>query len=385
MMSINTIYKILLLSVVLFSCKQEKKDPLPFSSETSETSLYYAKGFKITKQASGITIITIASPWLNAEKAFTYALIPKEKMALTTLNRDDYDAIIPIPIEKIVVTSTTHIPALESLGVIDKLIGFPSTNFISSKKTRNRIDQGFVQELGSNEGINTELLLSLQPDLVVGFGINSQNKAYETIKRSNIPVVYNGDWTEATPLGKSEWIKFFAPFFGLEEKANQLFTETETSYSSIKKIAQKAITKPTVMQGGLYKDVWYVAGGGSWMGQFLADAGTNYLWKETTETGSLSLSVESVLEKAKHADFWLNPSLHSTQKELLDANAHYRQFDAFKNKNIYTHVNAKGATGGLLFFEIGPSKPDLVLKDLIHIFHPELLPEHEPVFFSHIK
>ena len=139
------------------------------------------------------------------------------------------------------------------------------------------------------------------------------------------------------------------------------------------------------MNGGLYKDTWYVAGGGSWMAQFLADAYTDYLWQETTETGSLSLSIESVLEKAQHADFWLNPSLHATQKELLEANSHYQQFDAFKKGKIYTHTNAKGATGGLLFFEIGPNKPDLVLKDLIHIFHPELLPNHQPVFFSPVQ
>ena len=371
-------------SVFLIACKREKKTS-DASPAYSKVKIAYAKGFTIEKKASGITVLKIVSPWPNAQTSFTYALVPREKMQSITLDKDAYDAIVAVPVERIVLTSTTHIPAIEVLGAGSKLVGFPQTRFISSKETRERIDKGLVQELGSNESINTEALLALDPDLVVGFGINNENKAYETIKRSNIPVVYNGDWTEETPLGKAEWIKFFAPFLASEKKADSIFNAIEMSYQEVKQLGEKATSRPTVLTGGLYKDVWYVAGGKSWMAQFLSDAHTDFLWKETQETGSLPLSLESVLDKAEHADFWLNPSLHTTQKELVEANGHYRQFDAFKNGTIYTHANTKGVTGGLLLFELGPNRPDLVLKDLIHIFHPELLPDHQPFFYTPLK
>ena len=371
---------ILLLFAV--GCKQQNKQPIPTKNSASDNPISYAKGFSIAKETSGITIITISSPWPEADAEFKYALIPREKLATVTLNKAAYDAIVTIPIERVVATSTTHIPALEALGVENRLVGFPNTDYISSKTTRERIEAGEIKELGNNEDINPEMTLELQPDLVVGFSINNQNKAYETLRRSNIPVVYNGDWTEETPLGKAEWIKFFAPFFQMERKADSIFKDIAASYTEAQELAKKANSNPKVLSGALYKDVWYMPGGNSWAAQFLKDANSNYLWSATDETGSLSLSIESVLEKAQNADFWVSPSQFTSYQTMKEANRHYLQFDAFKNRRIYTFAKTTGATGGLLYYELAPQRPDLVLKDLIHILHPELLPKHELFFFK---
>ncbi len=375
----------LVLVVTFFACKPEKKDIFPVANKSEKVENSYAQGFTIEKSSSGITFIKVSSPWPGSETTYTYALVPKEKSESTSLKRDDYDAIITVPVERIVVTSTTHIPALEALGVDHKLVGFTNTEFVSSKDTRERIDNGLIKELGNNESINTELVIALHPDVVVGFGIDNQNKAYETLQRSHIPVVYNGDWIEESPLGKAEWIKFFAPFFNAEKKADSIFNSIADSYNNAKLLGLKATKKPTVLSGGLFKDVWHVAGGKSWMARFLEDAHTNYLWKDTNEAGSISLSLESVLEQGREAEFWLNPSMHTSYKEMTEANKHYQQFGAFKKKNVYSNTIAKGQTGGLLFYEVGPNRPDLVLKDLIHIFHPELLPHHQPFFFKPLE
>lgn len=375
--------QITLLSLVLFiSCKQEKKETTPLEVSTIESVIHHAQGFTLEKLNSGLTIIKITSPWPNAEAEFRYALIPKDKMAVMTLNKDEYDAIVAVPVERMVVTSTTHIAALEALGVLDKLVGFPDTKYISSRDARKRIDEGEINELGNNESINTEMVIEMNPEVLVGFGIDNQNKAYETLVRSNIPVVYNGDWTEQTPLGKAEWIKFFAPFFGLESDAENIFEEIEGSYEATKAMALKAESKPTILSGALYKDVWYLPGGNSWAAKFLSDANVDYLWKETTETGSLSLSIESVLSKGQKADFWISPSQFTSYQSIKDANQHYLQFKAFKKKRVFTFAKTKGETGGILYYELAPQRPDLVLKDLIHIFHPEILPEHQLFFFK---
>ncbi len=385
-----TLYKtfFFVLLVTLISCKTDKKKQ-SHSTISQETPLQagdvaYAKGFEIEKSGD-LTIIKVSSPWPDADNGFTYALVPKNKMASITLDRDAYDAIVAVPVEKMVVTSTTHIPSLEALGVADRLVGFPNTALISSKETRKRIEEGMVKELGNNESINTEMVIDLSPEIVVGFGINNQNRAYETIKRSNIPVVYNGDWTEQSPLGKAEWIKFFAPFFELEEKAERLFSTIENNYNKTKKIVEHVEQRPTVLTGGLFKDVWHVSGGNSWMAQFLNDAKTDYLWADSDDTGGIALSLESVLAKASKADFWLNPSMLTSYNAMKEANRHYTQFDAFKNQRIYSNTIAQGETGGLLYYELAPNRPDLVLKDLIHIFHPELLPQHELFFFKPLE
>lgn len=374
-----------LLIVLLVSCKRVKKENLPDQILAKQEEIEFAKGFSIEKSANGITIVKISSPWPKAESAFTYALIPREQLTGISLNKDEYDAIIAVPVEKIIATSTTHVPALEALGVEDKLIGFPDTKYISSPKTRERISNGMIKELGNNESINTEMVIELNPDMVIGFSINTKNKTYETIQRSNIPVVYNGDWTEETPLGKAEWIKFFAPFFGKEASADSIFREIKDSYMEAKALAKTTKQKPTVMSGAMYKDVWYLPAGKSWAAQFLTDANANYLWAETQETGSLSLSWETVLERSKTADFWIGPSQFTTYQSMSEASSHYTQFDAFKKQKVFTFSNTKGATGGLLYYELAPHRPDLVLKDLIHIFHPELLPDHQSIFFKPLE
>lgn len=386
--SISTVMSTKIRFLVLLVCLVNCKD-VPKSNGSNGIDrivpIQYAKGFTVEKSASDITVIKITSPWPNAETEYTYALVPKEKLPTITLDNNGYDAIIGTPVESIVVTSTTHIPALESLGVLDKLIGFPDTQYISSKSARRLIDEGKIKELGSNETLNTEMVLALQPELVIGFSINAQNKSYENIQQSNIPVVFNGDWTEKSPLGKAEWIKFFAPFFHKETVAEQIFTKIVNDYTEAVEIAKKAETTPTVISGAMYKDVWYLPGGESWAAQFIEDANANYLWSNTLETGSLSLSWESVLEKGQNADFWIAPAQFTSYRELEKASGHYMQFNAFKNRKVYTFSKAKGETGGLLYYELAPQRPDLVLKDIIHIFHPNLLEEHKPFFFTPLE
>ncbi len=376
---------LLLIALIVLGCKEKIKQIGPETGPISETTINSARGFTISKLASGITIIDVNSPWPNAASNFRYALIPKETGSDIAVNKKDYDAVIYTPVERFVATSTTHIPALEALGVANKMVGFPDLKYISSKATRERIATGEILELGNNESLNGEMVIALQPDVVIGFSINNQNKAYNTLERAGIPVVYNGEWTEETPLGKAEWIKFIAPFFNLETKADSIFKKISSSYKVAKSIAAKAKSQPTILSGALYKDVWYLPGGKSWAAQFLKDANTRYLWEGNEDTGSISLSLESVLEQARDADFWISPSQFTTYDQLEVANRHYAQFKAYRERKVFTFAATQGETGGLLYYELGPHRPDLILKDLIHIFHPELLREHNPFFFKPLK
>lgn len=370
-------------ATIFMGCRENIK-PEGTETEQSESSVTYAHGFHIQK-FDDYTVLEVTQPWAGSNTHFKYALVPKEKLASMAFPKDAYDAIVGTPVEKIVVTSTTHIAAVEALGELKTLVGFPDTDYISSPAARKLVDEGQIKDLGMNEVINTEMVLLLHPDLIIGFSINEDNNSYDIIKRAGMPVIYNGDWVEQTPLGKAEWIKFFAVFFQKEAEADSIFKKIETSYLEAKKLAKKSTQKPTVLTGGLYKDVWYVAGGKSWMAQFLEDANSDYLWANTPETGSIGLSLESVLEKAQNADFWFNPSSHTSYAELEQVNAHHKEFTAFTNKKIYSNAMEKGAKGGLIFYEQAPQRPDIVLKDFIAILHPELLPDHELRFIKPLE
>lgn len=363
-------------------CKSETLQITPQVSGTGDmVEIRHAKGFEI-ETFEGFKIITINNPWPDAKETFRYALV--EKNAGITIG-DGFDAVIQIPVDSIVVTSTTHIPSLEMLEEGDALVGFPNMNYISSEATRKRITEGKITELGKNEHLNTEVLIDLAPDVVVGFAVDGSNSTFDVIKKTGIPVLYNADWTETSPLGKAEWIKFFGALFNKEMKAAEIFNSIEADYEEAKAIAQRSENSPTVLSGAMYKDVWYLPQGDSWAAQFIADANGRYLWNESTGTGSLSLHLESVLEKGQKADFWIGPGQFSTLEQIDEAHSVYGQFDAFKNDRVYSFTTRKGATGGVIYYEVAPNRPDLVLKDMIKILHPDVLPEYELYFFSKLK
>ena len=370
--------KILVFSLLifLFSCKNDQKNVELAGKINTESTLKYAKGFDI-QHFKNYTKLTVKAPYQNSEEIFEFML---------THNKLNSDLnTIQIPIKSIVVTSTTHIPMLELLQVENKLVGFPNTDYVSSPKTRSLIANGFVKELGHEESINTELLLDLKPDLVVGFSLNSNNKMFSVIEKLGIPVLLNGDWMEETPLGRAEWIKFFGVLFDKEKMADSIFKTIEKNYLEAKNIASKATENPTVISGGLFKDVWNLPAGDSFEATFLKDANTNYLWKDSKGKGSLSLNIENVFEKGKDAELWISPSYYETMEQLNDANDIYPKFSAFQNKNIFTYVNKKGELGGIIYFELAPARPDLVLKDLIKIAHPELLKNYDLTFYERLK
>ncbi|NOR27810.1 MAG: ABC transporter substrate-binding protein [Lutibacter sp.] len=367
------IISISLLSVLLFSCKNEKPKSSIEVINTSE--IKYAKGFTI-QRFEDYTKLTIKAPYQNSKETFEYVLSKSKNT--TNLNA------IQTPVNSIVVTSTTHIPMLELLNVEEHLVGFPNTKYISSKKTANLIANGFVKELGNEENINTELLLDLNPDLVVGFSLNSNNKMFGVIEKLGIPVILNGDWLEETPLGRAEWIKFFGVLFKKEAEADSIFNKIEANYLEAKAIALKATNKPSVISGGLFKDIWNLPAGDSFEATFLKHANTNYLWKDSEGKGSLSLNIENVFEKGKEADIWISPSYYKTLEQLKNANDMYPKFKAFQNQQIYTYVNKQGKNGGIVYFELAPARPDLVLKDIIKIAHPNLIKDYEFTFFEQL-
>ena len=369
---------LVILSFSLVECKNESKPNVIISAKNE---VRYAKGFSI-QNYDGYSVVTVKNPWPKATKTYTYILKEKNGIVPDSLKQN---TIIPVPIKTIVVTSTTHIPSLEMLKEVNTLIGFPHCDYISSEKVRARIDAGNIKELGNNQDLNTEVLLYLQPNVIIGYGIDNKNPTLDNLQKSGLKVMLNGDWNEENALGKAEWIKFFGALYGKQKQATALFTKIEKDFLKTIRIAKMAKTTPSILAGDMFEDRWYLPRGTSWGSLLLKQANGNYLWQETSGTGSLSLSFETVFEKAKNADVWITSGQFSSLKEMTNANPHYAEFNAFKNKNVYSFSGKKGKTGGILYYELAPNRPDLVLKDLVKILHPELLPSYEPFFFEKLK
>ena len=367
---------IILFSVIYSSCEKMIKTEI---LKEIPSTIKYAKGFDIINEKDTKKLL-IKSAYQNSKELFSYQILNKDKKGA---RKALIDQEILVPINRIVVTSTTHIPMIELLNEEASIVGFPNSNYISSEKTRHLIDKGNITEIGKESSLNTEILLDLHPELVVGFGVSSVDKTLTSIQKAGINVIYNGDWLEESPLGRAEWIKFFGVLFDKEKQADSIFKIIETDYLAVKKLALKSGEKATILSGAIMsKDIWNLPAGKSFEAQFLQDANLNYLWKDTKGKGSLSLSFESVFDKAATADFWISPGYFTSKKQLLESNNLYTKFKPFQNDQIYTSTTKKGITGGVIYYELAPTRPDLVLKDIVKITKPDLLPDYTLTFLK---
>lgn len=370
-------FAFILLLFVFIQCKNNNVNTL---KKASNNEIKHAKGLSISTK-DNYSLVEVSSPWPNSKKKFLYIL--KKKNAIIPVEYKNVPQI-QVPIKNIVLTSTTHIPSLEMLGEESKLVGFPNLNYISSEKVRNLIDAGKIKELGSNQTLNTEVLINLQPDIIMGYGLDNSNPTLDNLEKNGLKVILNGDWNEQSPLGKVEWIKLFGVLFGKEKQANAIFSTIENSYNETLKLVENTTKKPSVLSGSMYENTWYLPQGESWGAKFISNAKANYLWKHTKGTGSLALSFEKVYSEAKNADIWFIDQ-YVSMEEIKNANPHYSEFKAFKTNAIYSFSKKKGKTGGVIYYELAPNRPDLVLKDLVKIFHPELLPNYQLYFFEKLK
>jgi len=344
--------------LVLAACAK-KAENVTDTYQTSEVG--FASGFHF-EQNDTARYLLVTEPWPKATKPIRYLL-----------NK---------PLERVVVTSTSHLPYIELLGDADKVVGFPNLKYISSETFIERGKKGLLTDLGPDGSLNLELLMQLNPDAVIAFDMGGESQTLKKISEVGIPVYYNADFLEQNPLGRAEWIKFFGALLGKDEAADSIFNVIKNEYLRVQALASDVDERPTILSGVVYGDTWFLPGGKNWAATFFANAGGAYLWESDTTSGWLELSFEAVYQKAHDADKWIGTSTLNSKQEMLGQESRYATFKAFQNDEVYNYSKKIGPNGGYDFFESGYARPDLVLSDLIKIIHPQLLPDYETVYFE---
>ena len=369
------------LSLMAFGCKEKTSTLMPPAARDDTGGLKYASGFKVSLSGRA-KLVEVTYPYQGASSGYRYLLVQRGD---SIPPHDAATKVIRIPVESIVCTSTTHIPLLDYLNETDKLTGFPTTDYISSEKMRKRIDAGKVAELGVDKGMNLERLAVLKPDVVMGYVMSSDYGQFRKMEDLGIPVVINAEYLEKHPLGRAEWIKFMALFFNREKEADSVFRGIEKNYLGVKAMTDNIRQKPTVLSGVLYGDAWFLPGGENYASRILKDAGCDYVWGDDPSNGFLQMSFEKVYEKAHNADLWIGTAQFNDLRSLENADHRYAKFRPFREKRVYTYDARRGAKGGSEFLELGYLRPDLIIKDLVRIAHPDLLPDHQLYFHKKLE
>ena len=244
---------------------------------------------------------------------------------------------------------------------------------------RRRLETGATRRIGIEGNFDKESIMGMAPDVI--FISPFKRGGYDALRDVGVPLVPHLGYKETTPLGQAEWVKFVGMFVGLEREANELFAGVERRYRRLCSLVADSVgVRPVVFSGELRGGNWYAVGGRSFLAQLFRDAGADYFLAGDERSGGVTLDFETVYAQAEDADYWriVNSYEGTFSYEALRAqDSRYADFRAFRERGI-VYCNMRRTP----FYERMPMQPDVVLADLIRVFHPGLLTGHKPVFYE---
>jgi iron complex transport system substrate-binding protein len=379
------LYLVIVTVLLLSSCIGRSGSAIDPDLKNTPVNAYtrYASGFRVFDQES-YTVIEVMDPWQQSKNViFSYVLAPSQDVLPDSLKNMPF---IKTPVQRVIALSTTHVAMIDQLGSAESIVGLSGSEFIYSSPIRARIESGSIRDVGYGQGLDFETIVRLEPDVLFLYGVEGNvMTTLEKLTDLGIPAVFCGEYLETHPLGKAEWIRFFSLFYNKEEQSNSFFQHIDSAYSALSALSSGVLPKPVVLNGLPWKDTWFMAGGKSFAAQLIEDAGGDYLWSDSPSTQAVPLDLESVYLRAINADIWINPGAAGSLADILLLDERLGDLDVLKNGHVFNNDARSSLAGGNDYWESGTVRPDLVLADLIEVFHPDLLTDHSFVYYRQLK
>ena len=364
--------------LLLVSCVSNKKTSLEAFNQDIYTP-EYASGFKILG-ADNVqsTLIQVFNPWQGAKDVeMSYFISRNGEQAPAGFT----GPTIPAGAKQIVCMSSSYIAMLDALGQADRIVAVSGIDYVSNPYIIAHKDS--IKDMGPE--MNYELLLGLKPDVVLLYGIgDAQTAVTDKLKELSIPYMYVGEYLEESPLGKAEWMVALSELTDSREKGIEIFSEIPKRYQTLKDLTASVEQRPTVMFNTPWNDSWIMPSTKSYMAQLVNDAGADYIYKENTSNSSAPIGLETAYGLIQKADYWINVGMASTLDELKAVIPKFTDAKSVREKTAYNNNLRLTATGGNEYWESAVVRPDIVLRDLIHIFHPELVSD-SLYYYRHLE
>lgn len=375
--------RLLLLLILAVGCRPTSQPATDQDSCSSGAYTSYASGFQASIEES-FKLIHVSNPWQNSrDVSFSYVLAAREALLPDSLRHLPW---IRTPVERVIVLSTTHVAMIDQLGAASSLVGVSGDDYIYNQEIREGIRSGKVLDVGYGQGLDYETIVELNPDVLFIYGVEGKVVAtLEKLTELGIPAVFCGEYLESHPLGKAEWIRFFSLFYNLEDEADDFFQQIDSSYNHLAKLASGVAEKPKVLTGLPWKDTWHMAGGKSFAARLIEDAGGDFLWSDKPSAQAIPLDLESVYLRAVNAGVWINPGAASSLADIGKVDERFLDLRVVQEGQVYNNNLRTSEGGGNDYWESGTVRPDLVLADLISVFHPDLMADHHFVYYRQLK
>ena len=341
----------------------------------------YAEGFELLATEGGSsTLVRVHNPWQGADAACNELLVVRDGEAIP----DGFTgSILHGDAERVVCLSSSYIAMIDALGAVERVVGVSGMEFIANDYIRSHRDR--VGDIGYDGHLNYELLVALDADLVLLYGVNGASEMEPKLRELKIPYLYVGEYLEQSPLGKAEWSIVLGEVLGLREEAESLFAPLPERYESLRSLAATATHKPRVMLNTPYRDSWFMPSMENYAVRLITDAGGDYLFAENNTSRSVAIDLEEAYLRCMEADFWLNLGMQRSLAELQQQFPRFAKMPCVERGALYNNTRRQNEAGGNDFWESGVMHPDEILADLIHILHPELLPDHELSYYTRLE
>ncbi|MDO5036449.1 MAG: ABC transporter substrate-binding protein [Porphyromonas sp.] len=374
------IFALLLLAPLLISCGAEKR-----SYEELLTPSYlsdYSPGFAIYSiEGMESTVIRITNPWQGSEGVSMDAFVERngEKAPVGFTGQ-----VIPSDPRRIVALSSSYVGMLDFLGEVERVVAVSGKQYITNDFVTDP-SHGVV-DLGPT--MQYEQLLATQPDLVLCYGVDDAEGGLTShLEELGIPYLYMGEYLEEDPLGRAEWVMVLAELFDLREKAVEAFEEVEQRYLATMALTQGLSDeqKPKVMLNMPWNDAWFLPTSNSYIVRIFEDAGATPITGGTARGETKTIGMEQALLYLSEAAFWLHPGQARGYGDLpAKIREHKAQVRPIREDHIYNNNARTTPAGGSDYWESGVMHPEVILADLVSIFHPELI-DHELYYYHKIE
>ncbi len=361
---------ILFLALIMVACGNRQENINEFVSDVYTP--VYARGFSISgAEGKRSTLLTVSNPWQGADSVVVSLFISRDGEPVP----DGFEGqVIYGDAARVITMSSTQIAMLDAIGESRKVVGVSGLGFISSPGIRSRRDS--IGDVGYDSNFNYELIMSLDPDIVLLYGFNGASPVESKLRELDIPFIYIGDYLESSPLGKAEWMVALAEIVGRRDDGEKHFKEIAQSYNSLKELVSNAVEDvPKVMLNAPYGDTWFMPAEDNYSVQLIRDAGGEYIYGRNRSGISVPIDIEEAYMLCSDADIWLNPGSAGTLAELAVACPKFTDTDCFRSGHIFNNTRRSTSGGGNDYYESGVVNPDMVLRDLVKIFHPGLVHE----------
>jgi iron complex transport system substrate-binding protein len=290
--------------------------------------------------------------------------------------------VVRTPVQGIFAASTTQLPMIIELGLLDRLTGVGSPAAVSDPQVRAHVGSGAAVEFAPNATIDGERVVAEAPPVVLSGG--TDDPAFPALRAAGIPVVGWADYLESGPLGQAEWIKVMGALTGTDAAAAAAFDGIAQRYTALAGRVRGAPPVP-IVAGQPYQGSWSVPGADSTAGTLLRDAGASWSGLGVRATGSTPQTLEAVLAADGDAGTWLADGPWTSTADIARTDPRLTAVAAARpGGQVWTRDAFLGPTGGNQVHERGVLHPDEILGDLVAILHPHLLPGHRFVYYRQV-